>query len=136
MKSLLLLPIIMILIIQNTEYKLNGKYVVTSNQYQKSYTICFNDSVFKKVLENGEVINGVIEYSDNQAFLIDYETEIKFIDVDLRMIQTNKVKKDELISLRNIKNDTINFCYHQKSKDGPINWLDVCHFSSQFIKVK
>jgi hypothetical protein len=134
MKIIFLIPIILLLKFPQTD-KLSGKYRVVPKQYEEEYVIFFNDSVYTKVFQSGKEIKGVIEYK-NLIYLRDYESSLKVVGQRIIMAQTEKLKDDETISLRNAGNGVFSFCFHKLRKDGPMNWLDICQSSGEMIKAK
>ena len=135
MKIILLIPIILFFNFQQTEDKLNGKYRVVSNQKEEEYVIIFNDSVYKKVFRSGKEIKGVVKYG-NLIYLTEYESSLKVIGQKTYMAQTEKLKEDEQITLRNTGKGKFSFCFSKYRKDGPMNWLDVCESWGEMVKVE
>jgi hypothetical protein len=135
MKIILLIPIILLFKFQQIEGKLNGKYRVVSNQYEEEYVFFFNDSVYKKVFQSGKEIKGVVKYG-NLIYLIDYESSIKLVGQRTLIVQTDKLKEDEQVTLRNAGKDKFSFCFSKYRKDGPMNWLDICQNSGEMIKME
>jgi hypothetical protein len=67
---------------------------------------------------------------------VDYESELKVSGQKVYIGQTEKLKEDEQITLRNVGKNKFSFCFSKYRKDGPMNWLDICQSTGEMIKVE
>ena len=136
----IIIPFILLLLFthQQDSFWLDGKYKVVPdpNVYEKEYVIIFQDSTYKKVMSDGKEIHGVVQYGKNLIYLRDFERGIKMIGNRIFEVQTERLKEDLLISFGNQKKDTINYCWHNNIKGGPVNWLHICRSPGKLIKVE
>ena len=126
----------MFFLFPKTDFWLNGKYRVISNQYEKEYTITFRDSIYTKVMLNGKEVRGEVQYGENLIYLRDYKKSLMMSNGRLLYEQSDTLKDDELISFKNKRSDSIDFCLHTNLKGGPTNWLHICRGSGKLIKIE